>query len=440
MYSSETNGRTKRHLNTSDLAARSGSTKLAAAATHVALALAVLSALLLIAARPAHAQTETVLYRFHKDGLDGKEPQSRLTPDGKGNLYGTTTYGGAFGYGTVFELSPNGGYGHRLWKETELYSFTGGVDGRWPLYSPVVFDSLGNLYGTTNGGGAFGQGTVFELSPVGTSWTETVVHSFSGGTDSSYPDNGLIIDTAGNLYGTTNYGGANFDGGTVFELSPSGGGWTWQVIYSVDHADHGGIMAGLTMDAAGNIFGVGNMSVFELSPDGNGGWNPTVIYTFKVFRYPGIYQFPEFTPALDNAGNLYVPIAFATNGGSKDCCGVIYKLSPGVNGTWTAKTIYYFKGANGGGDGTELVAGVVIDGAGNIYGTTVGGGAYREGTVFELVPRVDGVTYKEKILYSFHGLYGSFPYGSLILDSAGNLYGTTALGGNGTGAVFKLTP
>jgi uncharacterized repeat protein (TIGR03803 family) len=440
MYSSETNGGTKRHLNTSDLAARSVSTKLAAAVTHVALNLAVLSALLLIAARPAHAQTETVLYRFHKDGLDGKKPQSRLTSDGKGNLYGTTAYGGAFGYGTVFELSPNGGYGHRLWKETALYSFTGGTDGAWPLYSPVVFDSLGNLYGTTNGGGAFGVGTVFELSPAGTSWTETVVHSFSGGTDSSDPENGLIIDPAGNLYGTTFFGGADFFGGTVFELSPSGGGWTWQVIYSVDHADHGGIMAGLTMDAAGNIFGVGNMSVFELSPDGNGGWNPTVIYTFKVFRYPGIYQFGEFTPALDNAGNLYVPIAFATNGGSKDCCGVVYKLSPGVNGTWTAKPIYFFKGANGGGDGSGLTAGVVVDAAGKIYGTTFGGGAYREGTVFALVPRVDGVSYKEKILYSFHGPYGSSPYGSLILDSAGNLYGTTTLGGNGTGAVFKLTP
>jgi len=438
MYSSETNGRTKGHLNASDLAPRFGSTKLAAAAIHVALTLAVFSALLLIAARSALAQTETVLYRFHKDGLDGKEPQSRLTSDGKGNLYGTTTYGGAFGYGTVFELSPNGGYGHRLWKETVLYSFTGGPDGWWPFYSPVVFDSVGNLYGTTQAGGAFGVGTVFELSPVGTSWTETVVHSFSGGTDSADPENGLIIDSAGNLYGTTFFGGADFFGGTVFELSPSGGGWTWQVIYSVDHADHGGIMAGLTMDAAGNIFGVGNMSVFELSPDGNGGWNPSVIYTFKVFRYPGNYQFPEFTPALDNAGNLYVPIAFATNGGNKDCCGVIYKLSPGVNGTWTANIIYYFKGFNGGGDGSGLTAGVVVDGAGNIYGTTLGGGAYREGTVFELVPRAVG--YKEKILYSFHGEYGSSPYGSLILDSAGNLYGTTALGGNGTGAVFKLTP
>jgi uncharacterized repeat protein (TIGR03803 family) len=136
-----------------------------------ALALAALSALLLMAARPAHAQTEAVLYTF--TGSDGDEPYSNLTPDGKGNFYGTTAFGGDFGPGAVFELSPNGSGG---WNETVLYSFTGGADGALP-YSKVILDSAGNLYGTALHGGAYGVGAVFELSPVGTSWTETVLYS-----------------------------------------------------------------------------------------------------------------------------------------------------------------------------------------------------------------------------------------------------------------------
>jgi uncharacterized repeat protein (TIGR03803 family) len=202
------------------------------------------------AVRLAQAQTETVLYNF-KGRSDGFTPQSRLTSDGAGNLYGTTSFGG-LGFGTVFELSPNGGGG---WNESVLYSFTGGTDGVNPYMSYVLFDSAGNPYGTAYEAGSYGYGVIFELSHTGTSWTEAVLYSFAGGTNDANPLNGLIMDPAGNLYGRT-YGGGS---GAIFELSKSGAGWTKQVIYT----DAPGY-AGLTMDTAGNIFGVTTDVAFEL--------------------------------------------------------------------------------------------------------------------------------------------------------------------------------
>ena len=159
-----------------------------------------------------------VLYSFAGGGA-GEYPQSRLTADAAGNLYGTTQDGG-LGYGTVYELSPNG----NVWNETVLYSFSGGVDGAYPGSSYVMFDNLGNLYGTTAQGGEFGYGVVFELSLAEGSWTETVLYNFTGGADGSNPENGLIMDSAGNLYGDNEKG--------IFELNHSEGVWTGeQVIY-----------------------------------------------------------------------------------------------------------------------------------------------------------------------------------------------------------------
>src|SRR5208283_5042064 len=236
----------------------------------IALTLVLLSALLPMAARPAQAQTETALYNF-TGGSDGSAPYGPLTPDGKGNFYGTTSGGGAFGGGTVFELSPNGSGG---WNESTLYSFCSVApncaDGaNSTVYgSYVTFDSLGNLYGTTWAGGAYGYGVVFKLSPVGTSWEETVLYNYDGGAGYGVVA-GVIFDPEGNLYGTTY--------GAIFELSPSGGGWTEQTIFN---EGYGGGWAGLIMDVHGNIFGVGSGSVFELSPNGSGGWNSTVIHSF----------------------------------------------------------------------------------------------------------------------------------------------------------------
>ena len=370
----------------------------------------------------AQAQTETLLYNFcsQPNCSDGRSPLSSLIFDGAGNLYGTTGGADGHGYGSVFELSPNGGGG---WNETVLYSFTGEADGGNPWHSPVIFDSAGNLYGTASSGGQYGNGVVFELSPAGTSWTETVLYSFCsepGCADGANPRYGLIFDASGNLYGTTcNCGNSENGKGVVFELSPSGGGWKEQVIYN----QAGG---GLTMDAE-NIFGTTFSTVFELSPNGNGGWTPTVISTFPE-------DSPMGTPVLDQAGNIYVARS-GMNAGS------VYKLSPGKKGKWTKKILFRFGGKRGSGPS----CGLVLDAAGNIYGTTARGG-YRQyggfpfGTVFELIAPAGTGGYTEKVLWNFHGNDGFGPASGPILYG-GNLYGTTAIGGlYGWGVVYEVTP
>ena len=391
-----------------------------------ALTLAVIALLVLIAARPAQAQTETVLYSF-AGGPDGAAPDCRLTSDGAGNFYGTTHDGGVgygdgnLGYGTVFELSPNGKGG---WNEKLLYSFTGGADGANPSSSYVVFDGTGNLYGTTYGGGANGFGVVFELSPQGANWKEAVLHTFSG-PDGAGPVNGLIFDSESNLYGTTLTGGdSGF--GTVFELSPIGGEWTEEVLYSISGSSRGISYAGVTMDAAGNIFGTTESTVFELSPNGSGGWNPTVIHTFTGPTKDG--SFPQGTLVFDKAGNLY---GTTENGGAFGeqfgGYGTVYKLSPEKKGS-KVKILHSFKGDPK--DGVAPVAGIVFDASGNLYGTTYEGGKSGLGTVFELVAPVGKGSYQEKVLWSFNGPDGSEPFTSVVLDSEGSLYGTTLVGGS----------
>jgi uncharacterized repeat protein (TIGR03803 family) len=387
---------------------------------------------LLIGVLSAQAQTETVLFSFGYG--DGQYPTSRLTSDGAGNFYGTTLFGG--NRGNVFELSPNGSGG---WNESVLYSFCfegypSCADGAQPFLSYVVIDRAGNLYGTTEYGGATGYGVVFELSPDGAGWKETVLHNFGvpSGTDGSVPINGLVMDSAGNLYGTT-FSGGGCGCGTVFELSPSGDGWTERVIYATDMG-----YAGLAMDAAGNIFGANASTVFQLSPNGHGGWNPTVIHTFSGGPKDG--SDPQGTPVLDQTGNIYGTTAY---GGAKNF-GTVYKLIPGKKGKWTEKILHSFKG--GPKDGGAPVSGIALDLAGNLYGTTQSGGEYSnsnpygDGTVFELTAPVGKGSYKEKTLWNFNGTDGSEPIDSLILDSAGNLYGTTAYGGLNDGIVFEVTP
>lgn len=426
MYSAGAKPGTKSRLTRRDAGARFCSTKLAAAAARRALILAVFSALLFAAALPARAQTETVLYNF-TGASDGGSPQSRLTPDGAGGFYGTTGSGAATSDGTVFELSPNGSGG---WTETVLYGFGGAADN-------VILDRAGSLYGTTFEGGAYGYGVVFELSLMGTSWMETDLYSFTNGADGAYPRNGVIADAAGNLYGTneTAYG---LEGMSVFELSPSAGSWTERTIYTSGSDNSVDAYAGLTMDAAGNIFGATFNSVFELSPDGNGGWTPTVIHTFTGDLGDG-YGLGG-TPVLDKKGNLYI----TTTSGGAGKCGTVFELSPATGGAWTAKLLYSFKG--GAGDGNLPFGGLVLDAARNIYGTTAYGGVANSGIVYELVAPVGTGRYKEKVLWSFNGTDGESPYGSLILNRAGNLLGTTLYGGSnwhgvpsGNGVVFELT-
>jgi len=398
----------------------------------------ILAVLLLVAVHPAAAQTETVLYEFcsHSNCSDGSEPYSRLTSDGAGNFYGTTEIGG-LGYGTVFELSPNGSGG---WNETVLHTFTGFSDGAYPFFTTLIFDSRGNLYGTTSDGGQNNYGVVFELSPVGQEWVETVLFNFGadGGPYGTSPFNGVVMDAAGNLYGTFLVEGFTLNE-AVYELSPSSTGWTLTTIYAYDSPadDQGG--GGLTMDAKGNIFvdfsaAYRAPAIVELSPDGKGGWNPTVLHTFQKYYYP------TGPPRLDKAGNLYG----TTFGGGADDGGTVYELFPGKDGEWKLKILYHFR--NDTTDGSGPFAGVVFDAAGNLYGTTTFGGPSNLGTVFELA-RVGDYRYQEKVLWSFDGPDGNGPIGGLILDGAGNLYGMTPSGGNpgcdanaGCGVVFEVTP
>jgi uncharacterized repeat protein (TIGR03803 family) len=385
---------------------------------HTALTSAALSVLLLIAAPLAHAQTESVLYNF-SGGSDGADPNASLISDGNGNFYGTTTDGGEYGAGTVFELSPNGG----SLDETVLYSFSG-PDGSNPSAN-LIFDSAGNLYGTAQTGGTKDGGVAFELTPVGKHWKITILYNFPSNVNGSLPNTGLVMDSAGNLYGTTAGNNTQHDG-TVFQLIPNGNKPTKKVIYTYPRV--GPNYAGLTIDAAGNLFGVQNQEkVFELSPNGDT-WTATVIHGFTAAS--DIYG----TPVLDPAGNIYG----TTQGGGAHGFGSVYKLTLGMNGKWTEKVLYSFEG---GSDGNAPRAGVTLDAAGNVYGTTSLGGPDNLGTVFELAAPVGKGDYTEEILWSFNGTDGSLPYASLILDSADNLYGTASTGGSGeAGVVFEVSP
>jgi uncharacterized repeat protein (TIGR03803 family) len=429
MRLSQTNDGTQCRLQISPRWRRLGWTKQTAATIGCALTLAVLCAVLLIAFPRAEAQTGTTLYNF-TGGSDGDYPASSLISDGAGNFYGTTALGGqscpsnARGCGTVFEISPNG---NGDWKKTVLHTFTGPPDGAVPYLDPVIFNKAGNLFGATSDGGAFNHGAVFELSPMGGSWTETVLYSFTAHGDGAHPLAGLIMDQAGNLYGTT---AGDPNPGCVFELSPSGAAWTEQVIYGVTPT------GGLTMDAAGNMYGTTFSTVFELSPNGNGGWNPTLLHTFTGYPRDGMDA--QGNLVFDQAGNLY---GITYSGGAKNN-GTVYKLSPEHDGQWTEEILYSFKSGK---DGRQPWAGVVLDAGGDIYGTTVRGGAIgpkHQGTVFELLAPGGGAgSYKEKVLWSFSGPNGANPYGIPVLDSAGNLYGTAAVGGtNNAGVVFEVTP
>jgi uncharacterized repeat protein (TIGR03803 family) len=382
---------------------------------------------LIIAPHAVVAQTETVLYDF-ANSPDGANPTSSLTSDAAGNLYGTTALGGATNQGTVFELSPDGDGG---WNESVLYTFQGGTDGANPYLAALIFDNAGNLYGATqNGGLDGGTGTVFELSPVAGGWTEAVLYSFGYREGICGAPVGLMMDRAGNLYGATT-GVSGYCKGVVFELSPSPGGtWTETTIgccfYEVD------AVPTLAMDVAGNIFGLFWNEVFELTPNGNGGWSFEVIYTFDFF---GEGNYAMGPPVLDSYGNLYGTTTF---GGPKNL-GTVFRLTRGKQ-RWRKKILYSFRGGN---HGSYPSAGVVLDGAGNIYGTTYEGGKYGFGTTFELLASGEKGGYRESPPWSFNGTDGAYPGASMILQS-GKLYGTTQYGGPngglGNGVVFQMTP
>lgn len=372
---------------------------------------------------------EIVMDTFTSPTYGGSLP-SPLTPDGAGNYIGTTSVGG-LGYGTLYELSPNSKGG---WGATVLHTFNY-VGGAYPQLTPLILGKHGDLYGTTHDGGSEGLGVAFRFHRRASGWAETVLHDFGNG--DAYPFNSLIMDGSGNLYGTDNVyhdGGGITEG--VYEISPSGGKWLYKIIYDLGVAAANGASGGLVLDPQGNIFGLSSNFfkkpniIFELKRTSSG-WSPSVLFTFKK-----LVTFPLGAPVLDKAGNIYGTTA---DGGSAKR-GTVYELLPSKTGSWKMKTLYAFKG---GADGSGPFAGVTFDAAGNIYGTTAYGGPLNQGTVFELTAG----SYSERVLWAFHGTDGSQPFNPVVLDSAGNVFGTTSSGGGdaqcyrraGCGDAFEIT-
>jgi hypothetical protein len=359
------------------------------------------------------AWTETVLYVFQGNSKgDGATPEGGLVIDAAGNLYGTTAYGGTgncvllgilVGCGTVYELSPpvqKGG----PWTETVLYSFPTSKQGYFP-WGDLVFDGAGNLYGATDFGGGKGTtcdpyyqycGTVFKLSPPkkkSGKWTVKVLHSFAGGEDGANPNGGLVLDSNGNVYGTTYIGG--YEGGqcgtvgcgTTFELKPptiKGGAWTEKILHR-----------------------------FQGSQDGV---NPAAGLTFGSNR------------------DLY---GTTLTGGSGGGGGTVFRLTPPSkkSGTWKKAILHGF---NGTGSGLDAESPVIFDSNGNLYGTTLDSGGTYYGTVFRLrPPKQEGDAWTFNMLYGFQGRPdGGQPAAGLVFDKSGKLYGTTTQGGSGTGCSF----
>lgn len=353
-------------------------------------------------------------------------------------------FGGAHNSGVVYRLSQgtNG-----AWTESVLYSFKGGTqDGATP-HDSVLMDSAGNLYGTTISGGGGqctgGCGIVFQLAPgPNGSWTETMVHRFAGGTDGAAPFSNVILDAAGNLYGATTAGGAGGKG-TIYKLTPAGPGvWHETVLYSFKGSPDGSAPYGAPVfDAAGNLYGTtysggtANLgTVYKLNHQSNGSWSESVLHSFHGSS-DGTDLFEGLI--IDAAGNLY---GAAETGGSANC-GVVFRLSPNGSG-WSETILHTFLGVTAL-DGENPNA-VIFDSAGNLYGTTVGGGVYNPGTIFKMTPQPSG-QWTETDLYSFTGGNdGAYPSAGLVMDSAGKLYGTTLWGGpagDTTGGVaFEFTP
>lgn len=372
------------------------------------------------------ASNESVLHTFTANG-DGSYPVVALVADKSGNLYGTTRYGGANGQGIVFELTQS----HGVWSETILYSFAGGNDGASPAAS-VVIDSTGNLYGTTRLGGPDNAGTVFKLTLVNGGWQESVVYAFTGGNDGGSPQSPLTI--AGNaLIGTTPGGGAR-GSGVVYGLQQVNGQWQEQVLYTFLGGSSDGAYpySKLIYDSAGNIYGACESggpnqegSVFELSRSGST-WKEKTLYFFTGNLDGGT---PDAGVIFDKFGNLYG----TTSTGGKYNSGTVFELAPG-NGTWTESVLYNF---TGGLDGGFPSAAPIIDNNGTLFGTAFNGGTNGYGTVFQLTPSAGAWT--ETVLYSFTGGNdGALPLGSLLLDGNVVIGAATEGGSNDTGVVFAV--
>jgi uncharacterized repeat protein (TIGR03803 family) len=342
---------------------------------------------------------------------NGANPLSALVADAAGNLYGTTNTGGADGDGTVFEIAAST---HIL---STLMTFDG-TDGANPA-AGLVFDSSGNLYGTTSSGGTGGQGTVFKIAGGTKTFSTLATFNFTNGAS---PEAGLIVDASGNLYGTTNGGGTNYQG-TVFKIAA--GTNALSTLVTFDETNGSYPAAGLIADASGNLYGTttqGGMNndgtVFKIAA---GTHTFSTVVTFDGTNGSG----PQAGLIADAAGNLYGTTGYG--GTSND--GTVFKIAAGTHGL---NTLAVFDGT----EGQYPSAGLIADAAGNLYGTAFYGGSGGEGTVFEVAAGTDTLS----ALATFDGDNGAFPMTGLIADATGDLYGTTFEGGADTfGTVFEVT-
>ena len=418
----------------------------------------------------AEAASLATLYNFCSLGApckDGYGPRAVLLMDQSGNFYGTLNEGGMYNHSAVYELAPNtAGAG---WTYTVLHSFCPPgnnicVDGGAP-FGRLVIDKSENFYGTTSGGGTHGGGTVFKLSPnaARTVWTLTILYDF--GSQPHDPTNsraGLVMDSTGRLFGTS-YGGGIYGQCTVFALTPPGGtgtAWTEKVIYSFGAnggtKDGGGPYAGLIMDKSGKLYGTtltgglhGYGTVFALTPPSGTqtAWTEEVLYDFCAQAKCADGAEPAASLLMDGGRNLY---GTTYRGGASTIPlneGTVFELTPNVSQTtWKETVLYTFCSKSGCVDGGAPWAEVIMDGTGNLYGTTIDGGAHLAGALFKVTPPNLGKTlWSETVLYSFctdaQGsacLDGQAPYAGLLMDKSGNLYGTTAAGGlHSEGTVFE---
>ena len=389
----------------------------------------------------ASAQVYKKIFDFNSNSV-GTYPNGSLVFDSAGNLYGTAGGGGSCsvvssGCGLVFELSPTSGGG---WTETILHTFSG-ADGNFPT-AGVVFDSKGNLYGTTYEGGAFNKGAVFELSPTASGWQEQVLYSFTGAGDGHIPEYGVVVDSAGNVYGTTVLGGSNHEG-VLFQLTGSGSSWTENVLLNFNSSNGTGASP-LAFDAAGNLYGTfggggGNYNpyrlgtIYELSPNGSGGWTHSIFFTFTSTFKTG--SAPAWGVTFDSSGNLYgttngaVPIA--------DFAGEVFELSAP---DWAETSLFRLQDSTTEHNQRESFSGpLTLDALGNIYGSVQESGTGccvpDDGFVFRTGP--SGLaTFAFPLQQPNNRLY---PLGGLAVDGQGNVYGATRPEFSGsTGSVFEV--
>lgn len=396
--------------------------------------------LVLILSIASFAATETVLYNF-AGGTDGANPSSALLPGGATIFYGLTSSGGTHGFGTVYKLAKVGS----TWTETVLYSFTGGADGGGPS-GDLIRDSAGNLYGTTSGGGNLNFGVVFKLTRSSSGWIQSVLYSFTGAQDGEFPTGGVIRDSAGNLYGTTASSNQGVTGSTVFQLSPAAGSYTEHTLHTFSGPDGWNANPGLVL-RAGKLYGTTRVGPFGFPSPNSFGFglvyqltNVSGVWIEKILyafrgRVLNDAVYPYAGVIFDPHGN----ILGTTNSCPDAQCGTVFQLTP-TAATWSEKILYKFSGP----DGANPQAPVILDSAGNIYGTTRGGGMggvngnLRHGTAFQLTPTATGYTHTT--LHSFTAADGKFPTTKPFRNSAGFLFGTAAGGTHNLGVIYQISP